>query len=484
MTSENRNVCETLNFYKVNTTNFNFDLEKDIDVALQRLQKGQNTYLFGPDAEERAAAEAEYEAETKYGPVTFPGDCTLTEVQQLDIKTIVRAMRHHFLFSTLDEETLMQCALSLPKMQYESHTHVLDAGNVNDTMFFVLDGTATVTIPQNITVQSAVNTTEETQSSHEVEEQKGEEKEQTADVMNESEEHNEGVQDEAHDAHINNVDEAENDVKEVVAEQVTAGDNDNKDNIDHETEAATAAAEEEQSQEKPQEEAVQFSCTIERHDTFGELNILHDCFSTIRVVADSPLRCACLTREAYQSLTSPITKERVEKYTQFLRASHAFEQCSQEECVKIASALRAESHVAGNKIIQCGLPINWVYVVVDGTLNVCGSDCFSNTDEQGQEQSQYCVQTRIAPGELAGQLQVLFGHVAVADVVIASKSATLYKLTGYQFNALINDTVKDAMRTQAVEHNTFGYYQSVKLSSMAPAQYNALSFDCPVAHIQ
>lgn len=163
MTSENRSVCETLNFYKVDTTNFDFDLEKDIDVALQRLQKGQNKYLFGLDAEERAAAEAERNAVAKYGPVTFPDDCTLTATQQLDIKTIVRAMRHHFLFSTLDEETLMKCALSLPKAQYENNTHVLDAGNANDTMFFVLDGTATVTIPQVIKIHSAANDTEEEQ---------------------------------------------------------------------------------------------------------------------------------------------------------------------------------------------------------------------------------------------------------------------------------------------------------------------------------
>lgn len=225
-------------------------------------------------------------------------------------------------------------------------------------------------------------------------------------------------------------------------------------------------------------------CTVERHDTFGELNILHDCFSTTCVVANSPLRCACLTREAYVALTSPITKERVERYVQFVRASHAFEQCSQEECVKIASALRTESYVAGDKIIERGVPINWVYLVVDGTLDVCGKDCLNSDDEQAPEQDQYGVQTRITPGQLAGQLQVLFGHVAAADVVVASKSATMCKLSCYHFNTLVNESIKDAMRAQAMEHDTFGYYQSVKRSSMTPAQYSEPSFDCPLDHIQ
>uniref|UniRef100_A0A0A9Z197 cGMP-dependent protein kinase egl-4 n=1 Tax=Lygus hesperus TaxID=30085 RepID=A0A0A9Z197_LYGHE len=154
------------------------------------------------------------------------------------------------------------------------------------------------------------------------------------------------------------------------------------------------------------------------------------------VVALSPFKCACISRDLYQSVSSNLAKDRQERYANILSASSVFAQASEEERARIATVMCEVVYKAGDRLIQLGTPVDCVYVVLHGNLSVYGKNIYLNEydEEDGEE-----VHANITEGKLAGHLEMLFQHVASASVVVESPTAHVARISRYNFEKLVNE---------------------------------------------
>ncbi|KAG5483074.1 hypothetical protein LSCM4_07289 [Leishmania orientalis] len=198
--------------------------------------------------------------------------------------------------------------------------------------------------------------------------------------------------------------------------------------------------------------------------TFGELELMYKqavCAATIRCVT----RCVLYTLDeaSYHRavMTSSLQKRRkFEKLTMnvpFLRCLPDFER------MKIAEALETRVYKRGEAIIRFGSPGNYMHFIVEGEVKVVGRNRGRRVEV-----------VRLRDGDVVGELEFLFNHLTVADVVATSREVRTAYISREHFELIlgpIQDRLKEFVATSSTYEN---YYVSEVADESVRSELNRI----------
>ncbi|CBZ32932.1 protein kinase, putative [Leishmania donovani] len=181
--------------------------------------------------------------------------------------------------------------------------------------------------------------------------------------------------------------------------------------------------------------------------TFGELELMYKqamCAATVRCVT----RCVLYTLDeaSYHRavMTSALQKRRkFEKLTMsvpFLRCLPDFER------MKIAEALETRVYQRGKTIIRFGSPGNYMHFIIEGEVKVVGRNSGRRVEV-----------VRLRDGDVVGELEFLFNHLTVADVVATSREVRTACISREHFELIIGP-IQDRLKEFVATSSTYEKY--------------------------
>ncbi|EKG05108.1 regulatory subunit of protein kinase a-like protein, putative [Trypanosoma cruzi] len=212
--------------------------------------------------------------------------------------------------------------------------------------------------------------------------------------------------------------------------------------------------------------------SLQKGSVFGELGLLYETQSEVSVESTTPLFCATLERNTYKIVVSRAEEEKRQRYFSFLENAPFIKDLPAQERLKIAEALKEDKYTEGDKIIRYGEKVDWLHIIVEGTADVIGRN------EEGEEE--YVV-TKNA-GECFGDLEFLYHHETVADVVATSPFVRTAKMSRLHFEQLIG-TAKELLDREVKEDASYEYYRRTMVGTSAPREDPTPSFDAPPEYL-
>ncbi|KAG5509141.1 hypothetical protein JKF63_06150 [Porcisia hertigi] len=181
--------------------------------------------------------------------------------------------------------------------------------------------------------------------------------------------------------------------------------------------------------------------------TFGELELMYKqakCAATIRCVT----RCVLYTLDdtSYHRviMTSSLQKRR--KFEQ-LTTNVPFLRCLPDfERMKIAEALETRVYKRGNTIIHFGSAGKYMHFIVEGEVKVIGRNRGRRVEV-----------VRLRKGDVVGELEFLFNHLTVADVVATSREVRTACISREHFELIIGP-IQDRLKEFVATSSTYEKY--------------------------
>eukprot|EP00796_Vickermania_ingenoplastis_P004328 gene4328-3142_t len=181
----------------------------------------------------------------------------------------------------------------------------------------------------------------------------------------------------------------------------------------------------------------------------GELELLYDTPAVATVQVCTPKLVAwVLDRDTYRNLVMGTCIRRREMYEKMLANIAFLEGLDTYERMQVADALSSDEFQPGDYIIHYDEEGEWLYIIIEGTVEVIGRDENGNPKKVCEFNS----------GDHIGELEFLNNHRTVADVV-AVTTVTTAKLNRRHFEMCMGpviDLLKRNMNSEKYE-----YYQSV-----------------------
>ncbi|EPY16030.1 hypothetical protein STCU_11597 [Strigomonas culicis] len=217
------------------------------------------------------------------------------------------------------------------------------------------------------------------------------------------------------------------------------------------------------------ESAQQETVPLGRGDTVGDIALMYAAPSEFTAVAIETVQCASLNRHAYKIITSRAMEERRQRYAALLDHVPYLSCLTPEERSNLAETLKEGTFSQGQRLICAGAPGNWIHIVVEGTLEVVGSN--SN------------VIATLHEGDCAGHIEFLYGHLSVANVVVSSETAKTARIGKRMFDRLIG-TAREVMMHEIEEGQSYEEYRQTMRSEARPQEDTTPAFDAPPLYIQ
>ncbi|KAH9600151.1 Cyclic nucleotide-binding domain [Trypanosoma melophagium] len=191
----------------------------------------------------------------------------------------------------------------------------------------------------------------------------------------------------------------------------------------------------------------------------GELELMYDTpvVATVKVCTDE-LVAWVLDRETYRNLVMGTAIRRREQYMQFLANVPFLGGLDNYEKLQLADALSSDEFEPGDYIIHYGEEGEWLYIIMEGTVEVIGRDAHG-------------APTRVCEftgGDHIGELEFLNNHRTVADVVATTHVITA-KLNRRHFEMCLGP-VMDVLKRCANDPK-YEYYQNVLRTGAAPPSH-------------
>jgi CRP-like cAMP-binding protein len=141
---------------------------------------------------------------------------------------------------------------------------------------------------------------------------------------------------------------------------------------------------------------------FEPGQSFGEIELMYTTPALVTTLADSTHGAICfrLDRRTYRKIIMSVCNERRKLYRELLSGVPFAESLTEQQHSVLADALSPIHFAPGDVLIKIGEINEWMYIIVDGVVEVFGS-----TGEK------VCDLKR---GEMVGELEFLNKHAAVA----------------------------------------------------------------------
>ncbi|EPY18747.1 cAMP-dependent protein kinase regulator [Strigomonas culicis] len=181
----------------------------------------------------------------------------------------------------------------------------------------------------------------------------------------------------------------------------------------------------------------------------GELELLYDtpAVATVKVCTDT-LVAWVLDRDTYRNLVMGTCIRRREMYVEMLANVPFLESLDNYERMQVADALSNDEWIPGDHIIRFDEDGEWLYILIEGTVEVVGRDDNGN-------KTKVC---EFSKGDHFGELEFLNNHRTVADV-IAVTNVTTAKLNRRHFEMCMGPVIDVLQRNSST--SKYEYYQNV-----------------------
>ncbi|AIN96446.1 protein kinase A regulatory subunit, putative [Leishmania panamensis] len=179
----------------------------------------------------------------------------------------------------------------------------------------------------------------------------------------------------------------------------------------------------------------------------GELELLYDtpAVATVKVSTET-LVAWVLDRETYRNLVMGSCMRRRDTYVSMLAKVPFLQSLDIYERMQVADALTSDEFATGDYIIHYNEEGEWLYIIIEGTVEVIGRDEAGNKTKVCEFHS----------GDHIGELEFLNNHRTVADVV-AVTDVTTAKLNRRHFEMCMGP-VMDVLRRDMTS-TKYEYYQ-------------------------
>eukprot|EP01065_Artemidia_motanka_P012282 TRINITY_DN1674_c8_g7_i1.p1 TRINITY_DN1674_c8_g7~~TRINITY_DN1674_c8_g7_i1.p1 ORF type:complete len:530 (+),score=211.07 TRINITY_DN1674_c8_g7_i1:100-1590(+) len=182
---------------------------------------------------------------------------------------------------------------------------------------------------------------------------------------------------------------------------------------------------------------------------FGELELMYDtpCVATVRVATDS-CEVWTLDRETYKHIVVGASIRKRMQYESILTTVPFLQALAPYERMQIADALSSDYHDPGTRIIRHNDEGEWMFLIVEGTVEVIGRD-------QDGKEVKVC---EMGPGENFGELEFFNNHRCVADVIAVSRVKTA-KINRKHFEMCLGPVLHILKRNTGLPK--YDYYRSL-----------------------
>lgn len=180
----------------------------------------------------------------------------------------------------------------------------------------------------------------------------------------------------------------------------------------------------------------------------GEIELMYDtpCVATVKVSTDK-LVTWFLDRDTYRNLVMGTAIRRRETYMKHLESIPFLQGLDGYEKLQVADALSSDEYDAGDHIIRFDQEGEWMYIILEGTVEVIG--------RENGEKRKVC---EFTTGDYIGELEFLNNHRTVADVIALTYVSTA-KLNRRHFEMCLGPVLEVLKRN--AHHPKYEYYQSV-----------------------
>ncbi|CBH17408.1 protein kinase A regulatory subunit, putative [Trypanosoma brucei gambiense DAL972] len=180
----------------------------------------------------------------------------------------------------------------------------------------------------------------------------------------------------------------------------------------------------------------------------GELELMYQTPTVATVKVCTPELIAwALDRDTYRHLVMGSAIRRRETYIQFLTNIPFLSGLDNYEKLQLADALSSDEFEPGDYIIRYGEEGEWLYIILEGSVDVVGRD------DDGNEKHVW----EFGKGDHVGELEFLNNHANVADVVAKTHVVTA-KLNRRHFEMCLGPVIDVLKRTS--QQPNYEYYQS------------------------
>lgn len=181
----------------------------------------------------------------------------------------------------------------------------------------------------------------------------------------------------------------------------------------------------------------------------GELELLYDTPAVATVQVCTPRLVAwVLDRDTYRNLVMGTCIRRRETYEKMLANVPFLESLDTYERMQVADALSSDDFQPGDYIIHYDEDGEWLYIIIEGTVEVIGRDESGNPKKVCEFSS----------GEYIGELEFLNNHRTVADVVAVTHCTTA-KLNRRHFEMCMGPVIEVLKRNVGTEK--YDYYNAI-----------------------
>nr|ACI16059.1 protein kinase [Bodo saltans] len=181
--------------------------------------------------------------------------------------------------------------------------------------------------------------------------------------------------------------------------------------------------------------------------TFGELEMMYkqtECAATIRCVTNCVMYS--LDQQSYQHIVLNVSVQKRERYQRLLHRVGFLEALSDYDRMTIAEALVTTEYRADDKIISFGEKGQWMHIIIDGEVQVVGRDRGKKVDV-----------VRLGEGNVVGELEFLFDHLTVADVVAATPRVVTARINRKHFEMVLGP-ITDQLKKFVAKNETYAHY--------------------------
>lgn len=181
--------------------------------------------------------------------------------------------------------------------------------------------------------------------------------------------------------------------------------------------------------------------------TFGELEMMYkqaECAATIRCVTNCIMYS--LDQLSYQHIVLNVSVQKREKYQRLLQRVGFLEALSDYDRMTIAEALLTTEYQQDEKIISFGEKGQWMHIIVEGEVQVVGRNRGKKVDV-----------VRLNEGNVVGELEFLFDHLTVADVVAATPRVVTAKINRKHFE-MVMGPIADQLKKFVAKNETYRHY--------------------------
>jgi CRP-like cAMP-binding protein len=194
---------------------------------------------------------------------------------------------------------------------------------------------------------------------------------------------------------------------------------------------------------------------LEARCTIGDTDMMYGLPRADAVVALTAVRAFAIDRRTYQRTLHSTFADKRAMYCEFLKNVKFLEGLSQPEMVQLADCLEPCKFAAGEPLIRHAAPPDYMYVIVEGDVRVVGRDESGATVD-------VC---RFSRGAIVGELEFLYDHNNVADVIAASDEVRAARLERNHFE-LCMGSLKDLLKSSRKLDPVYEYYNRKR--SLAP----------------